>query len=96
MTTKGEERIKIAIKEHFDDQQRQVSDNFSNIFLFGVAAGVVLSYTNLLSIFVGLTIGYSLGKKQIPLIDYYVLKFNNIINYNRLPFSSTSITENIM
>jgi hypothetical protein len=87
MATKGEERLETVINRHFERLQGQVSDQILSIFLMGIVAGVVLSNTGLFSIIVGLSCGYAIGRKKIPIADYYVTRLVNLceIGYLQIP-----------
>lgn len=92
MATKTEERLKQIIKEYLDEKQQEISSNISTIFLWGILTGIILSYTNLLSIIAGMSIGYIIAKKEIPFIDYAIIRTVAILDYKRI----LKITENII
>ena len=84
MTSKNEEKLKIIIKEYLEEKQKTISENIFTIFLWGFAFGVVASYTNLLSLIVGFSIGYIIAKKEIPLIDYLIIRSSLLLDYKKL------------
>jgi hypothetical protein len=83
MATKGEERLKNIINEYFEQQQRIVSDNALGIFVMGIATGIILSYTSMISIIAGFACGYSLARKKIPITDVHILKIISCLRFSK-------------
>ena len=74
MATKTEERLKNLFDERLDNTMQKISENVYSIFLWGVVTGIVLSYTNMLSLTAGVALGYVVAKKEIPLVEIAIMK----------------------
>ena len=84
MSTKTEERLKSTIKEYLDEKQVEISSHVATIFLWGFVSGMLFAYSSLASVTIGLAAGYALAKKDIPLLDFAIIKFSTYLDYNKL------------
>lgn len=75
MATKGEERFKIVIKEYMEEKHKDLAGNVLNIFIWGFGAGLVFAYTSLTPFLIGMIAGYTLAKRDLAIIDVYLVKF---------------------
>ena len=94
--SKTEEKLKLAVKEYLEDKQRDIASNIINIFVWGFVFGVLFAYANVAPLIIGIVIGYALAKKELPFIDYYIIKFFSMIDYKKLKIitkESNTITE---
>lgn len=84
MATKTEERMKQMFREYLTERNNDIYKNTiehsTAIFLWGVLIGVTLAYTYLAPLFIGTLIGFSVAKKDIPIVNYLITKALRMIN----------------
>ena len=77
MSSKTEERLKSIIKEYLDERQDSLEkvliEKTMGIFLVGTVAGILLAYTSIAPLTIGLIVGYTIAKRNVPIIDHYLL-----------------------
>ena len=72
--TKTEESIQKIIDEKHNRMLNDVIDRYMYIFIWGAMSGALLAYSSILPVFIGVIVGYSIGKRNIPIVDYFVIK----------------------
>lgn len=82
MATKTEERLKILLKEYIEEKEYKLENELINrligIFLWGFILGCLFTYTSLMPLSIGMILGFSLAKKNIPFVNiilFRVLEF---------------------
>ena len=91
--SKTECKLKDIIKEYLTEKEDKLINDINNryigIFMWGISIGTLISYTNTLSLFVGISIGYSIAKKDIQMVNISMSKIawileegRNILNRN--------------
>lgn len=74
MATRTEERLKSLFDERMNITLQKISEHTHSIFIWGVVVGIVVSYTNLLSLAAGFSLGYIAAKKELPLVELAITK----------------------
>lgn len=95
MSTKTEEKFKLIIKEYIDEKQKDVSANALSILLWGFWIGVLFAYANIAPLMIGIIFGYAVAKKEVPFVDYYILKFITLINYSKKRITASNENKSI-
>lgn len=85
MSTKSEERIKKILNQNIENHISEVNERIGGVFLFGLIAGIILSYSGFLSYFFGICTGVMINTKY-KYISYQIssnggILFNKIIKY---------------
>jgi len=85
MSTKSEERIKKLLEQNIENHISEVNERIGGVFLFGLLAGIILSYSGFLSYFFGICTGIMINTKY-KYISYQIssnggILFNKIIKY---------------
>lgn len=85
--SKTECKLKDIIKEYLSEKEDKLMNDINNryigIFMWGIWVGTLISYTNTISLFVGLSIGYSIAKKDIQLVNISISKIAWILEEGR-------------
>lgn len=87
MSTKTEERLRVLLDEHYENQMRTVDErivsSYSSIFLFGFLVGYLLSHMNIITIFLSFLIGVMSSKKEPLMVNKFTDKiFGTMSNFN--------------
>ena len=80
MANKTEEKLKNIFDDRLDATIHKITERVHSIFLWGVLVGVILSYTNFLSLTAGFSVGYVIARKEIPLVEYAIMKMFFILD----------------
>ena len=80
---------KELLKEYLEDRMSEVNNGIMTIFIWGFMFGVIFAYTNMTSLIVGSVLGYITAKKQIPFIEYGIIKLTTMLNNNKIKFPSS-------
>lgn len=79
--TKTEERFKLLFSEFLTEQKRVNSlqnKQIMSIFLWGFLCGALTSYLSLLSLIIGLTLGFSLHIQYPSFINFICSKLTDL------------------
>jgi hypothetical protein len=81
--SKAEEKIRSVLKEYLDEKsdrlERDIVGKITGVFIWGTLVGAVLAYTNILPVFFGMTIGFAIAKKDIPIVNTLLIKAVNML-----------------
>ena len=72
--------LKEYLEERHDVLYTKTIEHSTGIFMWGVMFGIVLYCTYLAPLFIGMLVGFSIAKKDIPIVNYVISKALGIIN----------------
>jgi hypothetical protein len=85
--SKTEHKLKDIVKEYLSEKEEKLMNDINNrylgIFMWGICMGTLISYTNLLSLSIGLFIGYSIAKKDIQIVHISITRVAWILEEGR-------------
>lgn len=90
MASRTEERLRDLLRDYLHDReealQSRVHSSYTSILLWGILIGIILSYTSLVPLCIGVVVGYSLAKNDnwfLPLKhSVFVRNMMVVLGYN--------------
>jgi hypothetical protein len=77
MTSKTDLRLREIMNEYINERQelleKRIIEKSMGIFITGSVIGILLAYTSITPLLIGITVGYTIAKRNIPIIDHYLL-----------------------
>lgn len=77
--TKGEERLMTLLDRQKVELDERLTSYTTGIFVVGVLTGVILCYTSLWGIMIGVLVGFCMAKQNFHLINSMWVRVCNIL-----------------